>query len=121
MPENNFDVRLSRLETITETIVSSLQEIKNEIKQESKVNWAPVAIGVTVFFSVAGSVATIYNTRISTLNNAVESIATRSIDNEKTAVEHQLLIQSNKEKIDRVDKDLGRVDERLREIESDKD
>ena len=105
---DNHDVnaRLSRLETLIDSIGSALGKIEAKLNEQSKINWAPIAIGVTVFFTVCGSVATIYNTRISTLNTAVETLGGRTLTLEKGAVERQLKIQGVEERVSQIEKDV---------------
>lgn len=114
---NNVDSRLSRLETIIDNISDALVKIEHKLDGNSKINWAPIAIGVTVFFTVAGSVSTVYNARISTMNTAVEMLATRMIDQEKGAVERQLRIESTAEKVERLEKDVESLDDRVNQVE----
>lgn len=107
----DVNTRLSRLETLVDNINNVLSKIQNKLDESSKVNWAPIAIGVTIFFTIAGSIATIYNARISTLNTAVEHIAARTLDVEKSSVEQTLKTQILQERVDRLEKDYERVDQ----------
>lgn len=112
-----IDSRMSRLETIVETVSKTVQKIEEKLDTKDKINWAPIAIGVTVFFTVAGSVSTIYNARISTLNTAVEHIDSRTIELEKGAVERELKIQRDSEKIQVLEKNHEDIEKRVAEIE----
>lgn len=116
----NVDSRLSRLETIIENVSEAVNKIQNKLDTEAKINWAPIAIGVTVFFTVAGSISTIYNARITTLNTAVEAISERAIVLEKGAVERQLKIENGAEKIMNLEEDVDKLEQRVDEIEKDK-
>lgn len=109
--------RLSRLEVTIENMRSTLDKIQHQLDERTKVNWAPIAIGVTIFFTVAGSVSTIYNTRISTLNTAVEQLVVKQTDLEKGAVERQLRIQSATERNADQDRSIATLEERVRQIE----
>jgi hypothetical protein len=102
----NVDARLSRLETIIDNISEALERLTNKLEAKDKINWAPVAIGVTIFFTVAGSISTIYNARISTLNTAVEQIGDRTLTLEKGGVERSLKIQVQEEKIRQLEKEV---------------
>lgn len=117
MSDFNVDSRLSRLETIMDTVSAALEKIQAKLDTQGKINWAPIAIGVTIFFTVAGSVSTVYNARITTLNTVVESIATSTNNLEKNEVERRLRIQSNTEKNIQQDTQIEKIDERLTEIE----
>jgi archaellum component FlaC len=97
----NVDSRLSRLETIIDAISDAVNKIEEKLDGQSKINWAPIAIGVTVFFTVAGSVSTIYNARISTIN----------------AVVGKLTDEVSSEKIMRLEKDVEDIDNRVEELE----
>lgn len=111
MPTHNHDVhaRLSKLETLMDSIGEAIDKIQSKLDNQGKVNWAPIAIGVTVFFTVAGSVSTIYNARISTINNAVETLGTRTMDLEKGGVERGLKIQSLSEKVAELQDDVDEM------------
>lgn len=115
--DNNVDSRLSRLETIIDSISQSIEKISERLDSQTKINWAPIAIGVTIFFTVCGSVGTIYNTRISTLNTAVESIAKNVGELEKSGIERQLKIQSGEEKINRLETDVERLTDKVNNLE----
>lgn len=118
MSENsNVDSRLSRLETIIDNISDALTKIESKLDGSSKINWAPIAIGVTVFFTVAGSVSTVYNARISTMNTAVELLADRMLTQEKGAVERQLRIETTTEKVLRLERDVEALDNRMNNVE----
>lgn len=104
--------RLSRLETMIDSINLALERIQTKLETQGKVNWAPVAIGVTVFFTVAGSISTIYNARISTINTAVESIAVRSLELEKVGVESKLKIQVQEERLKQIEEDIDKLEAR---------
>lgn len=106
--------RLSRLETIIDSISHTLDKIQTKLDSQSKINWAPVAIGVTIFFTVAGSFSTIYNARINTLNNAVENIANRTVDLEKGRVENSLKTQVHEERLNRIEKDIEDLQHEMR-------
>jgi hypothetical protein len=103
---NDFHSRLSRLETLIDNIIGGLNKIEARLSESTKINWAPIAIGVTVFFTVCGSVATIYNTRIATLNSAVEALANRTLDLEKGDVQHTTKIQTLENRVDQIQKDI---------------
>jgi prefoldin subunit 5 len=103
---HDTNTRLAKLETIIDSISQSLDKIQTKLDTTGKVNWAPIAIGVTVFFTVAGSVSTIYNARITTVNTAVEVIASKTSELEKGAVERQLKIQVNEERLKELEKDV---------------
>jgi hypothetical protein len=113
----NVDSRLSRLETIIDAISDAVNKIEEKLDGQSKINWAPIAIGVTVFFTVAGSVSTIYNARISTINTAVEQMANRTLELEKGAVVGKLTDEVSSEKIMRLEKDVEDIDNRVEELE----
>lgn len=98
--------RLSRLETIIDSVNQALEKIHTKLDSQSKINWAPVAIGVTVFFTVAGSVSTIYNARISTVNTAVETLAGKTSELEKSAIADNLRTQVHEERIKELEKDV---------------
>lgn len=115
--DNNVDSRLSRLETIIDNISDAVNKIEEKLDSSSKINWAPVAIGVTVFFTVAGSVSTIYNTRINTLNTAVEQIVDRTLELEKDSVERRLRVDVSSEKIQRLEKDVDEIENRVSSLE----
>jgi ubiquinone biosynthesis protein UbiJ len=117
LQDANTDSRLSRLETITDSILNALEKIQNKLDSQGKINWAPVAIGVTIFFTVAGSVSTIYNARLSTINTTVEAIAKSTIELEKGTVEHRLKIQSSAEKIERLEEDVEKLDAKVRDLD----
>jgi len=106
---HDFHARLSRLETLMDSIGAAIGEIKSKLNESSKINWAPIAIGVTIFFTVCGSVATIYNTRISTLNTAVEGLANRTLDLEKGTVASQLKTQTLEERVNTLEKNVEQL------------
>jgi hypothetical protein len=108
MADYDIDVnaRLSRLETIIESVSITLDKIQSKLDSHSKINWAPIAIGVTIFFTVAGSVSTIYNARIATLNTGVEAIATRVVVLEKNDVERGVTVKVTEERIKEIEKDV---------------
>jgi exonuclease VII small subunit len=120
---HDFNSRLSRLETLVENLLSAIGEIKVKLSEEGKINWAPIAIGVTIFFTVCGSVATIYNTRISTLNTAVEQLGNRTLDIEKANVERTIKVQTLEQRMNQVDKDLDDIkyDNHTRQRDRDRD
>lgn len=110
MPRNDdFNARLSKLETIMDSIGAAIAKIEAKLNESSKINWAPIAIGVTIFFTVCGSVATIYNARISTLNTAVEGLATRTLDLEKGGVANQLKTQTLEERVGQLEKNVDHL------------
>jgi outer membrane murein-binding lipoprotein Lpp len=117
MNDFNVDSRLSRLETIMDSVSSTLEKIQSRLDNQGKVNWAPIAIGVTIFFTVAGSISTVYNARITTLNTAVESLAGKSIELEKGQIERRLQIQTATEKNSQQDEKLGKLEDRIIAIE----
>jgi uncharacterized protein YlxW (UPF0749 family) len=108
---DNYDVnaRLSRLETLIDSVVTAIGKIEAKLSESSKINWAPIAIGVTIFFTVCGSVATIYNARIATLNTAVEAIANRTLDLEKGNVASQLKTQTLEERVSTLEKNVDHM------------
>jgi exonuclease VII small subunit len=109
MSDHDFNSRLSRLETLMDSIGTAINKIEAKLNESSKINWAPIAIGVTIFFTVCGSVATIYNTRISTLNNAVEALANRTLDLEKGGVEGGMKIQTLEQRMNQIEKDVDEI------------
>jgi hypothetical protein len=107
MPEHHdVNTRLSRLETLMDSISAAINKIEVKLNESSKINWAPIAIGVTIFFTVCGSIATIYNTRISTLNSAVETLAGKTSDLEKGGVERGMKIQTVEDRVTHLEKDV---------------
>jgi hypothetical protein len=106
---HNFDTRLSRLETLIDGIGEAINKIQIKLDSSNKINWAPIAIGVTIFFTVAGSISTIYNARFQTLNAAVEVLSTRTISLEKGDVEKGLKIQTVEERLTQLEKDVDDV------------
>jgi hypothetical protein len=113
----NIGSRISRLETIVESISSSVLKIEGKLDSTNKINWAPIAIGVTIFFTVAGSVSTIYNARISTLNTVVEQHAEKLVELEKGAVERELKIQRHGEKILQTESEHDDLERRVLDLE----
>lgn len=110
MPDNNdFHSRLSRLETLIDGIGAAIGKIEAKLNETAKINWAPIAIGVTIFFTVAGSVATIYNARIATLNTAVEALGNRTLDLEKSTVAGQLKTQTLEERVGQLEKNVDQI------------
>lgn len=107
--DRNVNSRLSRLETLMDSISAAINKIEAKLNESGKINWAPIAIGVTIFFTVAGSVATIYNTRISTLNTAVEGLAHRTDDLEKGAISRQLKIDTTEQRVTQLEKDVDEI------------
>lgn len=104
--DHNVNARLSRLETLIDGISSAIAEIKLALNERSRINWAPIAIGVTIFFTVCGSVATIYNARIATLNSAVELLANRTTDLEKGNMASQLKAQTVEERVTNLERSV---------------
>jgi TolA-binding protein len=117
MPTSTVDSRLSRLETIIDNISQSIEKISARLDNQGKVNWAPIAIAVTVFFTVAGSISTIYNARITTINTAVESLAKSTYELEKSTIERGLRIQTNEQKTTRLQTDIEKLDDRVSTLE----
>lgn len=113
MADYDIDVnaRLSRLETIIDNVSQALDKIQSKLDNHGKINWAPIAIGVTIFFTVAGSVSTIYNARIATLNTGVENIATRVVVLEKNDVEFGVTTKVTEERIKELEKDVDEIRE----------
>lgn len=117
MFDDNVDARLSRLETLVANISNVLEKLQSKLESQSKINWAPIAIFVTVFFTVAGAVSTVYNARISTINSAVEGLARHTTELEKSNVEQRLRIQSHGESVNRLQNDVERLETRFQEHE----
>lgn len=117
MDQHDVNARLSRLETIIDNMSHVLEVIQRKLDNQNKINWAPVGIGVTLFLTVVGSFATIYNARINTINNAVETLANRTVEVEKGAVGRDLRIGSHDGEIIRLQQDVEKLDDRVREIE----
>jgi phosphotransferase system IIB component len=110
MPDSHdVNARFTRLETLIDSISAALTKIEAKLNDSGKINWAPIAIGVTIFFTVAGSVATIYNARISTLNTAVEALGDRTLGLEKAAVGTQLKTETLEQRVSQLEKDVDDI------------
>lgn len=116
-PDKDVNARLYRLETIVDNISHVLDTILKKLDGQNKINWAPVGIGITLFLTVVGSFATIYNARISTLNTAVEAIATRTTEVEKSAAGSEIKLGAQDNDIKRLQSDVEKIDERVRQLE----
>ena len=67
----NVDTRLSKLETIIDGISATLEKIQNKLDNESKINWTPIGLGITVIFAIVGSFSTIYVTRMNAADSKI--------------------------------------------------
>lgn len=111
----DVNARLSRLETLVSNMSHILEKVQNKLESSSKINWAPIAIFVSVFFTVAGAVSTVYNARISTVNSAVEQIAHQTSELERGDVEQRMRIQSNSENLHRLQNDVEELQDRMQD------
>lgn len=125
---SNTDTRLSRLETIIDSISGTLEKIQSKLDNESKINWAPIGLGITIFMAIIGSFSAIYQTR---LNNADANIKALSETSQSLAVastEQRITVQTLKDRqddmkvnfnvrLDEFDRRLARNSDRIRTLE----
>lgn len=120
--DSNVDARLSRLETIIDSISTTLDKIQIKLDQESKINWAPVGIGLTLFITIVSAFGTIYSTRMNATDIAIKS-QTEIVQNlAVTSTEQRISVQTlmdrmtdqksyNKEKFDQIEKRLDALED----------
>lgn len=123
-PKTNVDTRLSRLETIIDSISVTLDKIQTKLDNNSKINWAPVSLGVTIFLAVVASFSTIYNTRITTLDDNVKIINTRLVNTEVVSTEARVTVATMNNRLNDLRADtkdqLKDVSDRVRLLEGQK-
>jgi hypothetical protein len=118
----SVDTRLSRLETIIESISSSLDKIQTKLDYESKINWTPIGIGITVFFTVVGSFATIYTARMNGTDSNIKALTEQTQALAVASTEQRIALQTMTDRqndfknytTQRIDDLEKRIDEKLK-------
>jgi hypothetical protein len=124
----NVDTRLSRLETIIDSISSTLEKIQTKLDVESKINWTPIGIGVTIFMAVIGSFAAIYTTRMNGTDAGIQAITAQTQALAVASTEQRISVQTLKdrqddmrvqikERFDSMDARVNRNSDRIRVLE----
>jgi hypothetical protein len=122
------DTRLSRLETIIDSISSTLEKIQDKLDTESKINWTPIGLGITIFMAVVGSFSTIYTTRMNNADSNIKSITDISQQLAVASTEQRITLQTvkdrqddmraqTKEKFEQIDTRINRNADRIRALE----
>lgn len=125
---SNVDTRLSRLETIIDSISSTLEKIQDKLDTESKINWTPIGLGITIFMAVVGSFSTIYTTRMNNADSNIKSITDISQQLAVASTEQRITLQTvkdrqddmraqTKEKFEQIDTRINRNADRIRALE----
>jgi hypothetical protein len=125
----NVDTRLSRLETIIDSISSTLDKIQNKLDTESKINWTPIGIGITIFMTVVGSFGTIYTTRMNATDSNLKAMTEATQALAVASTEQRITLQTVKDrqddfktqttsKFNEVDGRLSKYSDRLRALEA---
>lgn len=104
--ERDFHQRLSKLETLMETVGTNLKTLQEKLDAKSKINWAPIAIGVSIFFTIGGSIATVYNSKIDSTMEAVTKNDSRLSILEKIAAERGIEVLTHEERIRKLERDI---------------
>lgn len=125
---SHVDTRLSRLETIIEGISAGLDKIQNKLDQDAKINWTPIGIGITVFFTVVGCFATIYSSKLSATDDNIKSITTSTQALAVASTEQRIALQtmsdrqtefknSSDRRLDDLDQKVEKTSERVAALE----
>lgn len=111
MPQenNNFTERLLRLEAVVENMSTVLTKLAAQIENKGKINWAPIAIGVTIFFTVAGSVATVYNSKLDVAMEAIIKNDQRLTGIERIAAERGVTLITHEERLSKLEQEQQRL------------
>lgn len=91
---HSFDTRLSRLETIIESISASLDKIQTKLDYDSKINWTPIGIGITVFFTIIGSFATIYTSKMEVTDSNMKALTEQTQALAVASTEQRIALQT---------------------------
>lgn len=122
------DTRLSRLETIIDSISSTLEKIQGKLDSDSKINWTPIGLGITIFMAIIGSFSTIYTTRMNGADANIKALSDSTQALAVSSTEQRITVQTlkdrqddmrvqNKERFDDIDKRLTRTSDRIRALE----
>ncbi len=116
----NVDTRLSRLETIIDSMSSTLEKIQTKLDTESKINWAPVSIGVTVFLAVVGSFGAVYTTQMGSMDTHMKALAESTQSLAVASTEQRISVQTLKDRQDdmktQVERKFDDVDKKLDDL-----
>jgi hypothetical protein len=96
----NVDTRLSRLETIIDSIGSTLEKIQGKLDNTGKINWTPIGLGITIFMALIGSFSTIYTTRMNQADTNIKQLAEASQSLVLTSTEQRISVQTLKDRQD---------------------
>lgn len=113
----NVDTRLSRLETIIDSISDTLEKIQLKLDTETKINWTPIGLGLTVFMAVVGSFGTIYTTRMSNTDDNLKQITEQTQNLAVASTEQRITLQSVKDRQDDMRTKFDEMDERVKTLE----
>lgn len=94
----NVDTRLSRLETIIDSIGSTLEKIQGKLDNTGKINWTPIGLGITIFMALIGSFSTIYTTRMNQADTNIKSLTEVSQSLALTSTEQRISVQTLKDR-----------------------
>lgn len=122
------DTRLSRLETIIDSISVALEKIQGKLDTDSKINWTPIGLGVTIFMAIIGSFSTIYTTRMNGADSNIKALSEATQALAVSSTEQRITVQTlkdrqddmriqNKEAFERIDKRITRNSDRIRALE----
>ena len=116
----NVDTRLSRLETIIDSISSTLEKIQTKLDTETKINWTPIGLGITIFMAVVGSFGTIYTTRMSNTDDNIKQITEQTQNLAVASTEQRITLQSVKDRQDDMKYKFEDLDKRIKTLEESK-
>ena len=119
-PNPNVDTRLSRLETIIDSISLTLDKIQTKLDTETKINWTPIGLGLTVFMAVVGSFGTIYTTRMGNADDNIKQITEQTQNLAVASTEQRITLQSVKDRQDDMKQKIEDIDKRVKAIEESK-
>jgi hypothetical protein len=124
----NVDTRLSRLETIIDSIGSTLEKIQGKLDTDSKINWTPIGLGITIFMAIIGSFSTIYTTRMNQADNNIKALTEIAQAQTISSTEQRISVQTLKDRqedmkasseksFDSINMKLQRNSDRIRALE----
>lgn len=109
----NYEARLSRLETVMDSVQITLTKIEEKLTTSARINWQPIALAATLIITLGGAVNTIYSSRIEDNRVQIEQLLVRQTSTEHDLAETRTELKVRREYEEKFD---AMRDEKIEEI-----
>jgi len=111
--DNEFNTRLTTLETKFGAIAEMLGKIETKLNEKSKINWPPIAIAVTVALALTGMLTNSLNSTNAVVQGLVTNTTQHTIQIQGTMQRFDDYRQYKQEKDTEQDKRLEQYRDRI--------